>query len=165
LKSFAGSSRPLHAPQTAGSHRCSTPQATPVEAARTETNAPEEITMNTLTTTTTFRSLLIAASMAGALMAATPASAADVATRVVPVGDLNLATTAGFERLNDRLHKAAAQVCGETSRQTLSRNAAIEACQNGAIGDAIAQLGNPSFAAWYVAKTGRGVPTRVASAK
>ncbi len=121
--------------------------------------------MNTLTTTTTFRSLLIAASLTGALLAAAPASADDVPTRVVTVGDLNLTTNAGFERLNDRLHKAAVQVCGETSRQTLSRNAAIQACQHGAIGDAIAQLGNPSFAAWYVAKTGRSVPTRVASAK
>lgn len=121
--------------------------------------------MNTRTTTTTFRSLLIAASLAGALMAATPASATDLQTRVVPVGDLNLTTNAGFERLNARLHKAAVQVCGETSLQTPSRNAAIQACQKAAIGDAIAQLGNPSFAAWYVARTRRDVPARIASAK
>ncbi len=122
--------------------------------------------MNTITTkSNALRTVLFAASLAGALIAATPASAADVATRTVQVGDLNLTTTAGFERLGARLQTAAERVCGETSVRTLSRNAAIEACQHAAIGDAIAQLGNPSFAAWYAARTGRAVPTRVASAK
>jgi UrcA family protein len=172
LKSFGPSSRRFHAPRTAGSHRDPTPQATPVERPGPEPHT-EDITMNTLTTTTkAFRSTLIAAALAGALLANAASAAetatatdSDVPTRSVQVGDLNLASDAGRTALVRRLRTAAAAVCGNRDDRDPVRDDAIRSCRKAAIAGAIAKFDNPALVAWYAAQSGHVAADRVASSK
>ena len=77
---------------------------------------------------------LTAAALA-AMSFAAPAVAAD-AGRTVAYGDLNMASTAGVETFNRRIHAAAKSVCGDAPGiRTLAETRWISRCVDTIVGD------------------------------
>ena len=73
-----------------------------------------------------FVSLATVTVIAAAPVAAAPA--ADRASVVVPIGDLDLATSAGSERLQRRLRGAATEICGAVPILPLAFKASAQLC-------------------------------------
>ena len=104
-----------------------------------------------------YRAGLVAGLMAVMVLAAARAPAAvaggDVA---VNYADLDISTTAGAEKLYERIRQAAAEVCPQVDFVELQRHAAAERCQNAAIAQAVSHIASPQLAAIYAARTHHG---------
>ena len=86
-----------------------------------------------------FRPTFLALAAASAAAIATPAAAqADSVT--IGYGDLNLASRAGRNALDQRVDGAARQLCGDVSPLELKRIALGRTCRAGVLADARAQL-------------------------
>lgn len=85
--------------------------------------------------------LLTMAVVAGSLVPAPPACAADLdAVSIdVAVHDLDLGTAAGLARLDARLARAATQACEAPSRKGAFNNQTFSACKTAALGAARTQ--------------------------
>jgi UrcA family protein len=122
-----------------------------------------------MNTNTTFARSILGRSLAVAVLglaalAATPARADDVPTKVVQVSDLNRSSETGRRAIAHRIERAANTVCGDVHGAD-RQNTAVHACRERAVMDAIAQLHDPAFDAWYAARSGQPAAARVASVK
>lgn len=70
------------------------------------------------------------------------AQAAEAPVQTVSYKDLNLKTEAGVQVLNNRIHGAANQVCGNVDGRDLVVARAHEACVDRAVADAVATVNN-----------------------
>jgi UrcA family protein len=126
----------------------------------------KEMNMNRLNTFGGFRTV-IASALFGAIasnFAVLPASADsfDAPQVTVKYGDLNLANSQGVATLYSRIQAAAKNVCWQDGRDiqsTVQRNA----CVDKAISGAVTKVNNSALSAMYGQKTGKEMPTRVAS--
>ncbi len=105
-----------------------------------------------------FRAAIVAGLMAVMVLAAAPAPAAmpggDLA---VSYADLDISSTAGAEKLYERIRKAAAQVCPQVDFRETVRHAAAVRCLNAAVAHAVNSIASPQLAAVYAARTHHGV--------
>jgi UrcA family protein len=85
------------------------------------------------------RSTFLALAAAAAATLATPA-VAQTGSVMIGYGDLNLASRAGRNALDQRIDGAARQLCGESSPLELKRIALGRTCRAGVLADARAQL-------------------------
>jgi UrcA family protein len=104
-----------------------------------------------------YRAGIVAGLMGVMVLAAAQAPAAipggDVA---VNYADLDISTTAGAEKLYERIRKAAAQVCPQVDTMELQRHAAAARCENAAVAHAVNSIASPQLAAVYAARTHHG---------
>lgn len=111
---------------------------------------------------------LIVASLFGVLssgLAALPAAADSFEPLKVTVkfGDLNISNRQGAAVLYGRIRAAAQNVCSPFDGRDLSAKVHLDACVKKAIADAVTAVDEPALFAVYSTKTGKTVPTRVAS--
>ncbi len=124
--------------------------------------------MNTMTTVTRLRTV-IAATLFGAVaagFAALPAIAdnSDVPHMTVKFGDLNISNPQGAAVLYDRIRDAANSVCGQEYSSGGIDILLKRVCIEKAIEGAVTKVNAPALSALYSGKTGKEVPTRLASA-
>jgi UrcA family protein len=91
-------------------------------------------------------SLLAAAALASSAAAAQAAEPERLSVPV-KVGDLNLRSEDGARVALNRIHRAAATICGETDSKQLARQAMIDACVRDAVNTTVAQAHSPALAA------------------
>jgi UrcA family protein len=125
------------------------------------------MTMNTMTTASSFRTA-IAAALFGTVassFAVLPAVADnfDPPQVTVKYGDLNIASPAGAAVLYARIGQAAKNVCQQFEGRGLDVDAQRKACINQSISSAVTKVNSPALSALYNAKTGKDVPTRLVS--
>lgn len=115
--------------------------------------------MNTNTFSTIARSFfgrtLAVAVLGLAAIAAAPAHADDVPTRVVNFADLDLSRPAGLERLYFRITSAASSVCGKADSRDYKAALSAKLCREQAVSRAVASVNVPAFSSWYAARLGR----------
>ncbi len=99
----------------------------------------------------------VAAGLMGVMvLAAARAPAAPLGGDVaVNYADLDISTTAGAEKLYERIRQAAAQVCPSVDFIEVQRHAMAERCQNAAVAQAVSRIASPQLAAVYAARTHR----------
>ena len=122
--------------------------------------------MNTMTTVSRFRTAIaIALFGTASSFAVLPAVAedSDPPQTTVKYGDLNVAGPEGATVLYARIRRAAKNVCSQFDGDRLDVYGQREACINKAIFDAVAKVNAPALSALYSAKTGREMPTHLAS--
>lgn len=79
-------------------------------------------------------------------------------SETVKYEDLDLSTTAGVERLYQRINTAAKRVCGPgENHRIIDIKHAWELCYNGAVDNAVASVGLPALTLYHAAETGRYV--------
>lgn len=105
-----------------------------------------------------YRAAIVAAFTGITMLAAAQAPAVALGVSVKYTNQ-DLQTTAGVERLYERIREAAAQVCPAVSSLELQRHAAAMRCQEAAIAQAVTSIGSPQLAAVYAAKSHHGTPT------
>jgi len=125
--------------------------------------------MNTTTTVNRFRTV-IATALFGAVassFAVLPAAADsfDAPQVTVKFGDLNISNSQGAAVLYRRIRAAAEKVCSPYDRSGLEAKMHLNACIDKAILGAVTKVNAPALSAVYSAKTGKEVPTRLASTK
>lgn len=123
--------------------------------------------MNTMITVSRFRTV-IAAALVGAVasgFAILPAVAdsSDVPQYTVKFGDLNISSPEGAAVLYARIKFAAKIVCSEYDSGGFEFAMERWVCINQAILRAVTKVNAPALSAVYSAKTGKEVPTRLAS--
>jgi UrcA family protein len=91
-----------------------------------------------------------------ACSAAAAAPGADVPSRVVRYGDLNLATEQGVKELYRRIAFVAKQVCPDGESRSLESISRARVCQHEAIERAVRQVHNERLAAAFAAAYRRG---------
>jgi UrcA family protein len=127
----------------------------------------QEIPMNTMTTSQSFRGLLTAAVLSAfACSLATVCSAAEPPNPLqttVKYADLNVSKPEGAAALFARIQRAARQVCLPLDGERLSSKARMGACVNKAIADAVAKVGEPALFDAYNAHQGQPTPIILAS--
>lgn len=74
---------------------------------------------------------------------------------MVRYADLDIGTTAGAEKLYERIRVAAAQVCPQVNYEEIQRHAAAVRCVNAAVAHAVNSIASPQLAAVYAARTHR----------
>jgi UrcA family protein len=74
------------------------------------------------------------------------ATSVEVASVVVPYGDLNLNSERGVQQLQRRLVAAAKEVCGRHDPRDLRLAGIARDCMDGAISRAVAEVGNARLA-------------------
>jgi UrcA family protein len=121
------------------------------------------MTMNYVNTLAGFRAVIATALVvviAGGV-AVQPAVAYDFDARQITVkySDLNLANTQGVATLYSRIQAAAKSVCWQDFEPAVHRNACIDK----AILGAVTKVNNSALSAMYSEKTGKEMPSRVAS--
>ncbi len=123
--------------------------------------------MNTMTTVSRFRAV-IATAFLGAVaqsLVVMPAVADsfDPPQVTVKYTDLNIASPQGTAVLYARIGQAAKDVCRQFEGRELNVLRQREACISKAISDAVTLVNAPTLSALYKTKTGKEVPTRLAS--
>jgi UrcA family protein len=119
--------------------------------------------------TTVIRSrTVIATALFGAVafsFTALPATAAnsDVPQISVKYGDLNVSSRPGAAALYTRIRSAAKSVCSQFDGPGIQAYLQRDACISNAIAGAVIDVNNSALTAVYRAKTGKEVPTRLAS--
>ena len=104
-----------------------------------------------------YRSGLVAGLMGFMVLGATQVPAAALNTDVVvKYADLDISTTAGAEKLYERIRQAAAQVCPQVSAIEISRHLAAQRCQEALVAHAVDSIGNPQLAAIYASRLHHG---------
>jgi UrcA family protein len=88
----------------------------------------------------------------------------EVAMAVVKYQDLDINTPAGAAALYWRIHRAANSVCGVDDHAVLPSQPRLR-CSQEAEARAIAQADIARLTAYYQAKTGKTLPTRISLAK
>jgi UrcA family protein len=78
---------------------------------------------------------------------------ADVATRVVRFGDLNLENHAGVVVLYSRIKFAAEEVCRPVVFRTSDTSLRLQRCTEGAIERAVRDVGSPQLTSFHMSKT------------
>jgi UrcA family protein len=91
------------------------------------------------------------------------ADSSDPPQVTVKYGDLDVASPQGAAVLYARIGHAAKNVCWQFDADSLDAYGQRAACINKAILDAVAKVNAPALSALYGAKTGKEVPTRLAS--
>lgn len=101
-------------------------------------------------------SLTLLAGAVIATIAALPAQAWTPATHsvVVRYGALDLRDPKGIDSLYQRISTAAREVCGEPGTRGLQAKAAIRACENTAVAQAIARVGHPALTSLHHVRRG-----------
>jgi UrcA family protein len=124
----------------------------------------KESPVNTMSTANRFHSLIATAlfSAISFSFAALPATA-DIDQVTVKLGDLDVSSPQGAAVLYNRIRAAAKQVCSPLDSAGLDTKRLLRACVNETIEDAVIKLNEPALIAVYSAKTGKTLPTRVAS--
>ena len=130
----------------------------------------KESPVNTMSTANRFHSLIATAlfSAISFSFAALPATA-DIDQVTVKFGDLDISHPQGATVLYNRIRAAAEEVCSPLVGSAIASAAgrggpnALRACVNESIEDAVIKLNEPALIAVYSAKTGKTLPTRVAS--
>ncbi|MGC1458841.1 MAG: UrcA family protein [Steroidobacteraceae bacterium] len=103
-----------------------------------------------------YRAGIVAGLMGVMVLAAARAPAAVADEVAVKYADLDISTTAGAEKLYERIRKAAAQVCPQVDVMELQRHAAAARCENAVVAHAVNSIASPQLAAVYAARTHRG---------
>jgi UrcA family protein len=129
-----------------------------VPTAQSDFLTPKEISMNTTTTSLSFRAAL-ATAMFGAfsLSLATVCTAAetDPPQTTVKYGDLNVSNPQGAAALYTRIQRAALLVCLPFDMGNLSSKARMAACVHQAIAAAVAKVDQPALFDVYNARNDR----------
>lgn len=99
----------------------------------------------------------ILAGVTGLMMLAAAQAPAVALGVSVKYTNQDLQTTAGAERLYERIREAAAEVCPAVSSVELQRHAAAVRCQDAAVAQAVNSIGSPQLAAVHAAKIHHGV--------
>jgi UrcA family protein len=123
--------------------------------------------MSTMKTFGGFR-VVIATAIVGVIsgsFAALPAAADgfDAPQITVKYGDLNLANSQGVATLYSRIQAAAKNVCWQFEGPGIQTTVQRNACVDKAITGAVTKVNNSALSARYGEKTGKAMPTRVAS--
>jgi UrcA family protein len=93
-----------------------------------------------------------------------PAGAADAQLSItVKYDDLNLSRPAGVDALYSRIQTAANTVCRPLSTQHHLQSSAWTQCFSDAVSNAVQSVGQPALSSLYAEKTGKALPTRLAS--
>jgi UrcA family protein len=122
--------------------------------------------MNRMTTISNFRSVIATALLgAASSFAVLPAVADSFSAPQITVkyGDLNLANAQGAATLYSRIQAAAKNVCWQFQGRDIQATVQRNRCVDKAIFGAVTKVNNPALSAMYGEKTGKGMPTRVAS--
>jgi UrcA family protein len=124
------------------------------------------MTMNSTTILSRFRNV-IATVLCGAVASSfvilpAVADTFDAPQATVKYGNLNISNPQGASELYRRIRMAAYNVCPQDG-PGLTAFAQREACINKAILGAVTKINNSALTAMYEAKTGKEVPTRLAS--
>ncbi len=110
------------------------------------------------------RHIVAPALLLAAAVAAMPAGAADAPLSVtVKYDDLNLSRPAGVNALYNRIQAAARTVCEPLARRSHLQSTAYIGCFSDAVSDAVQKVGQPALSSLYQDKTGKALPTRLAS--
>ncbi len=88
----------------------------------------------------------------------------EVSMEVVKFQDLDVSTPAGTAALYWRIHRAANRVCGVNEHSVLP-SLPRQRCAQDAEARAVGQLNFSRLTAYYQAKTGKLLPTRISMAK
>ncbi|MGD0504678.1 MAG: UrcA family protein [Steroidobacteraceae bacterium] len=127
---------------------------------------PQEISMNTMTTSRSFRGVLATAVLSAfGCSLATVCSAADPMDppqTTVKYADLNVSKSEGAAALYARIQRAARQVCPPLDLRNLSSEAHA-VCVHKAIADAVAKVDQPALFAVYSAHNGQPTPIVLAA--
>ncbi len=91
------------------------------------------------------------------------ADSGDVPQLTVKYGDLNLSSSQGTSALYARIKSAAKSVCSELDGRDLHSRMQFDSCVDKATLGAVVNVNNASLSALYNEKTGKAVPTRLAS--
>ena len=122
--------------------------------------------MNTETTATQFRRMIVMTALSalalGFSVASSAADQGDAHQVTVKYGDLAL-TQPGAVALYSRIRAAAEGVCKNSEDRILSFKASQDACVHKAIADAIAKIGQPALTAVYYSKNGSSPTVILAS--
>lgn len=95
---------------------------------------------------------------------AMPAGAADAPLSItVKYDDLNIAHQAGVKALYSRIQVAARTVCEPLSTLPHLQSPAWGRCYSDAVSNAIQSVAQPALSSLYEEKTGKVLPTRLAS--
>ena len=81
---------------------------------------------------------------------------ADVPSVAVRYDDLNLATSAGVNKLYQRISAAARQVCPDVYSRDPHVSMAGQHCQAAAVAKAVGEVNSPSLASLHAARVSRG---------
>jgi UrcA family protein len=112
------------------------------------------------------RALLITAALgtaASSLALPVSAGTAGVPKVTVSYGDLNLSNPQAVAVLFGRIRIAAAQVCAEFDSHSVNQIAQYHGCVDDAIAGAVSSVNQPALSSLYSEKTGKSIPTRLAS--
>jgi UrcA family protein len=104
-------------------------------------------------------SLAIAAAL-GPLSAAASSNGADIPSRVVSYGDLNLESHEGISRLYSRIKSAAKEVCEPAVFSVTSAYLLQARCQERAVVQAVADVRSTRLMTLHMALTGRVDPAQ-----
>jgi UrcA family protein len=126
-----------------------------------------EMNMNRLNTFGGLRAVL-ATTLVGAIAASfavLPAAADsfDAPQITVKYGDLNLGNSQGVATLYSRIQAAAKNVCWQFEGSGIQNTVERNRCVDKAISGAVTKVNNSALSAMYGEKTGKEMPTRVAS--
>jgi len=122
--------------------------------------------MNTIVTVSRFRTIaaaLVGAVASGFAILPAVADSSDVPQYTVKFGDLNISSPEGAAVLYARIKFAAKIVCSEYDSGGFEFAMERVVCINQAILGAVTKVNAPALSAVYSAKTGKEVPTRLAS--
>jgi UrcA family protein len=138
-----------------------------VPTARSDFFTPQEISMNTMTPSLSFRGLLATAAFGAFVCSLTAVCSADEPTdtlqATVGYADATLSTPQAAAALYARIQRAARQVCLPLDGRDPSSRAQMNACVHKAIGDAVAKVDRPALFAVYNTHNGQPVSVVLAA--
>lgn len=102
-----------------------------------------------------YRAGIVAGVMGVMVLAAAQAPAAVRDDVAVNYADLDISTTAGAEKLYERIRRAAEQVCPRVDFMDIQRHAVAVRCQNEAVAHAVNSIASPQLAAVHAARSHR----------
>ncbi len=102
-----------------------------------------------------YRAGIVAGLMGVMVLAAARAPAAMPGDVAVNYADLDISTTAGAEKLYERIRLAAEQVCPAVDFMDLQRHRVAVRCLNEAVAHAVNSIASPQLAAIHAARSHR----------